>query len=246
MAAANAPGLKAALLRRAIQAKLERLEATGIDTHPLWDRLVFKKVWEFSVVSFWRSHVKPKVRQLLGGEIKLIASGSAPLSPKVFNFLRIAFSCIVIEGFGATETCATCLRLAPGDPAGAGYVGFPPTCCEAKLCDVPSMGYSVDDKPYPRGELLIRGDNTFTRYHKSKPPSWFQLWCQAAKSSPLFADPESTREVKDEEGWVHTGDIAAIDECGRFKIIDRMKVSLQSTGRVNFILNPGLWLRRTS
>lgn len=51
MAAADAPGLKGALLRRAIQAKLERLESTGIDTHPLWDRLVFKKVgWSPLVV----------------------------------------------------------------------------------------------------------------------------------------------------------------------------------------------------
>jgi long-chain acyl-CoA synthetase len=49
MAAADAPGLKGALLRRAIQAKLERLEATGIDTHPLWDRLVFKKVCNSSI-----------------------------------------------------------------------------------------------------------------------------------------------------------------------------------------------------
>lgn len=49
MATANTPGLKGALLRRAIYAKLERLEATGIDTHPLWDRLVFKKVCGFSL-----------------------------------------------------------------------------------------------------------------------------------------------------------------------------------------------------
>jgi long-chain acyl-CoA synthetase len=49
MAAADAPGLKGALLRRAIHAKLERLEATGVDTHPLWDRLVFKKVCNSSI-----------------------------------------------------------------------------------------------------------------------------------------------------------------------------------------------------
>lgn len=53
MEAANAPGLKGALLRRAIQAKLERLEATGIDTHPLWDRLVFKKVRGSRAANLW-------------------------------------------------------------------------------------------------------------------------------------------------------------------------------------------------
>jgi len=113
-----------------------------------------------------------KIRQLLGGELKLIVSGSAPLNPKVLNFLRIAFSCAVIEGYGATETCATCLRLVPADRTGAGRVGVPPVCNEAKLIDVPSMGYNVEDKPCPRGELLIRGDNTFTRYHKSEPSTF--------------------------------------------------------------------------
>lgn len=52
MAAADAPGLKGALLKRAIQAKLERLESTGIDTHPLWDRLVFKKVGRSPLLVF--------------------------------------------------------------------------------------------------------------------------------------------------------------------------------------------------
>jgi len=89
----------------------------------------------------------------------------------VFNFLRIVFSCAVIEGYGTTETCATCLRLAPADPTGADRVGFPPACNEAKLIDVPGMGYSVEDKPFPRGELLIRGDSTFTSYHKSESSS---------------------------------------------------------------------------
>ena len=53
MATANAPGFKGTLLRRAIRAKLEKLEATGIDTHPLWDGLVFKKVRDFSVFMLW-------------------------------------------------------------------------------------------------------------------------------------------------------------------------------------------------
>ena len=184
-----------------------------------------------------------KVRQLLGGELKLIASGSAPLNPKVFNFLRIVFSCAVIEGYGATETCATCLRLAPADSTGAGRVGFPPACNEAKLIDVKTMGYSVEDKPFPRGELLIRGDNTFTRYHKSESSALVPAW-ERLKPFRCLADPESTKEAKDDEGWIHTGDVAAIDERGRFQIIDRVKVSIQNTTRANSIVNSGL--RRTS
>jgi len=167
-----------------------------------------------------------KVRQLLGGELKLIGSGSAPLNPKVFNFLRIVFSCTVVEGYGATETCAPCLRLAPADPTGPGCVGFPSPCNEAKLIDILSMGYSVQDKPFPRGELLIRGDTILTRYHKSESSSLAPVLASGAKMSPLPADPESTKEAKDDDGWFHTGDIAAIDECGRFKIIDRVKVNL--------------------
>ena len=40
----EAPGLKGALFRRAVAAKMERLKATGDYSHPLWDRLVFNKV----------------------------------------------------------------------------------------------------------------------------------------------------------------------------------------------------------
>ena len=47
MAATQLPGVKGALFRRALDAKLQRLATTGSISHPLWDRLVFKKVGLF-------------------------------------------------------------------------------------------------------------------------------------------------------------------------------------------------------
>lgn len=40
----------------------------------------------------------------------------------------------------------------------------------------------------------------------------------------IFVDEKNTRETVDDEGWIHTGDVAELDECGRFKIVDRVKV----------------------
>lgn len=36
-----------------------------------------------------------------------------------------------------------------------------------------------------------------------------------------FKNEETTREVFDNDGWFKTGDVGLVDECGRFRIIDR-------------------------
>ncbi|OBZ75953.1 Long-chain-fatty-acid--CoA ligase 5, partial [Grifola frondosa] len=77
--AGSVPGLKGALFKRAVQTKLETLRTTGQATHALWDRLVFKKLHD-----------------VLGGRMKMITCGSAPISATVMDFLRIALGCEVI------------------------------------------------------------------------------------------------------------------------------------------------------
>lgn len=39
-------------------------------------------------------------------------------------------------------------------------------------------------------------------------------------------DEKNTKGTVDAEGWIHTGDVAEIDLCGRIKIVDRVKVSV--------------------
>ncbi|EKM55531.1 uncharacterized protein PHACADRAFT_256225 [Phanerochaete carnosa HHB-10118-sp] len=185
MAAAQLPGVKGALFRRALEVKLSRFHATGQTTHALWDRLVFKKI-----------------QVVLGGKVKLLSTGSAPMSAAASKFIKVALGAELLEGYGGTENVGTATKTWWGDSRSDGTVGPPHPCAELKLVDVPSMGYTAEDKPYPRGEIYMRGDHCFREYYK---------------------DPEGTKATVDEEGWQRTGDVGAIDECGRFRIIDRVK-----------------------
>jgi long-chain acyl-CoA synthetase len=65
-----------------------------------------------------------------------------------------------------TETIATTTKSWPGDTTASGTVGPPQPVNEVKLMDVPSMGYTSEDKPNPRGELCVRGLNVFAGYYK--------------------------------------------------------------------------------
>lgn len=184
MAAGNVPGLKGALFRAAVRTKLDQYHATGVSTHPFWDALVFRKI-----------------RAVLGGNVLLVSTGSAPISAEVIDFLKIALFCEITEGYGMTENCGVCTHTFKADPGCGGTIGPPQPVNELKLVDVPSMNYTVEDKPNPRGELCVRGPNCFTRYYK---------------------DEKNTRETL-KDGWIHTGDVAEVDPQGRFKIVDRIK-----------------------
>jgi len=176
-------GLSAQLFHAAVRAKRAGLKSGSL-THWLWDKLVFNKV---------------KAR--LGGRVKCIVTGSAPLSPEVMDFLRLAFCCEVFEGYGQTESSGAVTVTLAGDYE-SGHIGVPLPAVEVKLVDVPEMNYTSNDKPYPRGEICLRGPTVFLGYYKSE---------------------EKTKEAIDSNGWLHSGDVGMWDEKGRLRIIDRKK-----------------------
>ncbi|KAF9112411.1 hypothetical protein BGX27_003416 [Mortierella sp. AM989] len=180
----EAPGLVGALARRGVAAKMANLAAGKGVTHPLWDRLLFNKV-----------------KMALGGRVQVILTGSAPIAKEVLSFLRIAFGCVVLEGYGSTEGMATA-TITMSDEYIPGHIGCPRPSCELKLVDVPEMNYHSTDQPYPRGEICIRGATNFKGY---------------------FKDEKNTKETLDAEGWLYTGDIGFVDNRGCFTIIDRKK-----------------------
>ena len=84
----------------------------------------------------------------------LLVSGASPISEEVMLFLRICFSAPVVEGYGMTENA--CTMTITGDQTTAlGNVGWPSQGTEVKLEDIPDMGYTHADKPYPRGEVSL-------------------------------------------------------------------------------------------
>jgi long-chain acyl-CoA synthetase len=116
------------------------------------------------------------------------------------EFLRVVIGAVVLQGYGLTETCAATCVTEEADIC-LGHVGPPVPCCEVKLEDVPEMGYTKDDKPYPRGEVCVRGPNVFRGYYKNE---------EATKGALV-------------DGWLHTGDVGRWNPNGTLSIIDRKK-----------------------
>ncbi|MCJ1296415.1 hypothetical protein MMC34_007981 [Xylographa carneopallida] len=132
---------------------------------------------------------------------RVMVSGSAPLDPSLHQFLRIVFANDFFQGYGLTESYAVGLCQLYGDFS-AGNCGAAMPANELCLLSVPDMEYHVTDKPHARGELLMRGNTMFSGYYRNE---------------------EETAKAMTADGWFKTGDIASVDERGRFKIIDRRK-----------------------
>jgi len=182
---------KKSLADKAVKSKLEAYRKNGDLTHSVWDRLVFKKS-----------------KESLGGRVRLMLTGSAPIDPKILEFLKICFCCPIIEGYGQTETCGAA-TITKATDFNIGHVGGPIPSIELKLVDCEGLNYKstdVDEKgnPAPRGEICFRGNNLFSGY---------------------FNDQQNTKSAVDTDGWLHTGDVGVIlpGWGNSLKIIDRVK-----------------------
>jgi long-chain acyl-CoA synthetase len=122
-------GCKGWLVNKAVAEKTATLQATGATTHCCYDKLVFKKF-----------------KQVLGGNVRVMITGSAPISPDVLDFLKIAFCCPIVEGYGMTETSAGSFTTLVGDPV-SGHVGGPLCNVKCRLRDIPEMNYMSTYNP---------------------------------------------------------------------------------------------------
>lgn len=182
---------KQKVFETAVAVKSKNLLENGTLKHDLYDRLIFNKI-----------------KEGLGfNDIRVVVSGSAPLSKKVMTFYRIMLGIPVVEGYGQTEGGGVTSLSMQEDMMTLGHVGVPSRVAEIMLVDVPEMGYlhtDTDHKGQPcqgRGEIWTRGSHVFSGYYKQ---------------------PEKTAEML-EDGWLKTGDIGLWTAQGQLQIIDRKK-----------------------
>ncbi|XP_053555276.1 long-chain-fatty-acid--CoA ligase 4 isoform X2 [Bombina bombina] len=186
----------------------------------VFQRTLFKLGYDYKLEQIKKGYDAPlcnmllfkKVKALLGGNVRMMLCGGAPLSPQTQRFMNICFCCPVGQGYGLTETCGAGTITEVCDYS-TGRVGAPLICCEIKLRDWQEGGYTNQDKPNPRGEIIIGGQNVSMGYFKN----------DEKNLDDFFVDENGQR-------WFCTGDIGEFHPDGCLQIIDRKKdlVKLQA------------------
>ncbi|CDW80102.1 long-chain-fatty-acid--ligase 5 [Stylonychia lemnae] len=171
------------LFEKAVSDKIATYQSSGHLTHKFYDKVVFKKV-----------------KDIFGGNLRIMLSGSASLDAKVLLFFRVALGFYVFEGYAQTET-TLCGTITSMHDYTTGNVGTCSSVNKLRLKDVPEMNYYHTDSP-PRGELQIKGAGNIIGYFKNE---------------------EKTKELISEDGWLCSGDVVVILPNGNVQIIDRAK-----------------------
>lgn len=149
----------------------------------------------------------PNINQTDISSIKGCFSGSAPLPLEVIKDFENKTGAVIVEGFGLTEsTPVTHINPFAGGKRKVGSIGIPIPDTECRIVD---LNDGVTDMPVgDSGELIIKGPQVMQGY---------------------WNKPEETAETL-KDGWLHTGDIAMMDEEGYFFIVDRKKDMIISSG----------------
>jgi len=130
--------------------------------------------------------------------LRLCVSGGAALPVELLRGFEAAFGCVILEGYGLSETSPIASFNHPDRPRKPGSIGTPIEGVEMRIID--EVGDALP--PGAIGEIAIRGHNVMKGY-----------WQQ----------PDATAEVINPGGWFCTGDLGYVDDDGYYYIVDRKK-----------------------
>ncbi|CAJ1962100.1 unnamed protein product [Cylindrotheca closterium] len=137
----------------------------------------------------------------LGGSIEVISVGGAMVNQSHIEFLSRVLPCEIYQGYGSTEGGGIAIANHNDDRL------IPHHRMKFRVESRPVLGYTMDDKPFPRGELLILGKET-------------------ARMGDWFGEDETVQDQRkkySDDGYYCTGDIVEYHpDANSFRIIDRV------------------------
>jgi long-chain acyl-CoA synthetase len=134
-------------------------------------------------------------------------SGSSPLPLEIINTFQKRTGSIIVEGYGLSESSPVTHVNPLKGRRKPGSIGLPLSDVSCRIVDAED---GVTQMPVGKpGELMVKGPQVMKGY---------------------LNRPEETGKAITGDGWLHTGDIAFMDEEGYFFIIDRMKDMIISGG----------------
>lgn len=140
------------------------------------------------------------VRDSLGGRVNKVTVGGAFCSAQIKAFLKEVWGDDrALEGYGLTETSSVC------DDSGRIYPDV-----EWSIIDCPELGYTTNDMPFPRGELLVRTECMADHYF-------------SGSSDDSKKEPTEENDSYEMNGFFHTGDIVELIGLSQVRLIDRRK-----------------------
>ncbi|GAA1324098.1 long-chain fatty acid--CoA ligase [Leucobacter albus] len=128
--------------------------------------------------------------------LRVCVSGGAALPVEVLSAFEAAYECVVLEGYGLSETSPV-VSINRLDKRRAGSIGVPVSGVDVRIVDEASADVSVGEI----GELIVRGHNVMKSY-----------WGKPEETSQAIPD-----------GWFRTGDLAKRDDDDFLYIVDRKK-----------------------
>jgi long-chain acyl-CoA synthetase len=139
----------------------------------------------------------PASAQADTSSLRTCISGGAAMPVEIMRGFEQAFGCMILEGYGLSETSPVASFNHPGRVRKPGSIGTPVEGVGMRVVDADGAELPVGEI----GEIVIRGHNVMKGY---------------------WGNPDATTETIT-DGWLRTGDLAKVDEDGYFYIVDRKK-----------------------
>ena len=149
----------------------------------------------------------PDLNQFDLSSLRICTVGGQTMPVAKMQQVEEQFGCPLVELWGMTELAGLGTTFSHNGPIKHGSIGVPLPYCKAKIVDVADVSKTLAEDEV--GELMIKGPVVMQGY---------------------YGNEAATQETIEGDGWLHTGDVAKIDEDGFIFIVDRKKDLILTAG----------------